>query len=156
MKTLFTATLLSLLALHPAHAAEPAGAAMANQMTCGQMIASKAVIPQKLAAGASSVAEMMEAHAKLMSANKDKASQAEVKGLHELVKSQKQVATDLDKVMNEMKKASSWPAAPHDAAKMKSDPELKSATEKVIATHKEVIAELQKLVADLEKGMKQP
>jgi hypothetical protein len=154
MKTLITTAFLSLLVLVPAHAAEPSGAAMANQPTCGQMIASKAVIPQKLAAGATSVAEMMDVHAKIMSANKDKASQAEVKGLREIAKSQRQVATDLDKVMNEMKKAGSWPAAPHDMDKMKSDPELKSATEKAIAAHKEIIAELQKTVAEMEKGMK--
>jgi hypothetical protein len=154
MKTLLTTIFLSLLTLVPAHAAEPSGAAMANQPACGQMIAGKAVIPQKLAAGATSVAEMLDAHAKFLAGNKDKASQAEVKGLRELAKSQRQVATDLDKLMNEMKKAASWPAAPHDMAKMKSDPELKSASEKAIATHKEIIAELQKMVAEMEKMMK--
>jgi hypothetical protein len=154
MRTFMVAALLSLLTLVPAYAAEPSGAAMAEQPACGQMIASKAVIPQKMAAGAMAVADMLDAHAKLMAANKDKAAQAEVKGMRELAKSHKQVAASLDKVAAEMKKAASWPAAPHDMAKMKTDPELKSATEKVISTHKEIIAELQKMVAEMEKAMK--
>jgi len=148
-RTLIAAPILSLLTMVPAHAADPA-----NQPTCGQMIAGMAVIPQKLAAGAMSVADMEEAHAKLMSANKDKASQTEVKGLRELAKAHKQVAASIEKVAAEMKKAASWPAAPHDMAKMQADPELKAATQKVISTHKEIIAELQKMVAEMEKGMK--
>lgn len=154
MKTLFTTALLSMLAMSPAHAAEPSSAAMHNPMSCGQMIASKIAIPQKLAAGATSVADMFEAHAKFMTANKDKASQAEVKGMRELAKSYRQVATDYDKVTREMKNAANWPAASHDEAKMKADPDLKAAAEKMIATHKEIIAELQKAVAEMEKAMK--
>lgn len=154
MKALLVTAFLSVLPLFPAHAADPSGPAMANQMTCGQMIASKAVLPQRLSAGASSVADMLDAHAKIMSTNKDKAAQAEVKGLRELSKQYRQIATDYDKATDEMKKAASWPAAPHDMAKMKSDPDLKRTTENVIATHKEIIAELQKAVAEMEKSMK--
>lgn len=154
MKTMIVSAFLSLLFLVPAHAAEPSGPAMANQPTCGQMIASKAVVPQRLSAGASALADMFDAHAKVMSANKDKASQAEVKGLRELARSYRQVATDYDKATDEMKKAAFWPAAPHDEAKMKADPDMKRATDNVIATHKEIIAELQKAVAELERSMK--
>ena len=142
--TLIAALLLSLVTLAPAHAADqPAMAAAAP--TCGQMTANMAVIPEKLAMGATSVAEMEEAHAKFMSANKDKASQAEVKGLRELAKTHKQIAA---------KKAASWPAAPHDMAKMKADPELMAASKKVLEAHKEIIAEMQKMVANMEKMMK--
>jgi hypothetical protein len=97
---------------------------------------------------------MEEAHAKFMAPNKDKASQAEVKGLRELAKTHKQIAANLEKVASEMKKAASWPTAPHDIAKMKADPELAAAAKKVLDAHKEIIAELQKMVANMEKQMK--
>ena len=81
--TLVVALLLSFVTFAPAYAADQPAMAAA-QPTCGQMTAGMAAIPEKLAMGAMSVAEMEEAHAKFMSANKDKASQAEVKGLREL------------------------------------------------------------------------
>jgi hypothetical protein len=151
--TLVAALLLSLVTFAPAHAADQPAMAAA-QPTCGQMTAGMAAIPEKLAAGALSVANMEEAHAKFMSANKDKASQAEVKGLRELAKTHKQIAANLEKVAGEMKKAASWPAAPHDMAKMKADPELAAASKKVLEAHKEIIAEMQKMVANMEKMMK--
>lgn len=151
--TLVAGLLLSLVTLAPAHAADQPAMAM-GQPTCGQMIAGLATIPEKIAMGATSVANMWEVHAKLLASNKDKASQAEVKGLRELVKSHKQVAAGMEKIAAEMKKASSWPAAPHDIAKMKADPELTAASKKVLEVHKEIIAEMQKLVANMEKQMK--
>jgi hypothetical protein len=39
-------------------------------------------------------------------------------------------------------------------AKMKADPELAAASKKVLDAHKEIIAELQKMVANMEKQMK--
>jgi hypothetical protein len=145
-KILIAALFLSLLTLVPAHAAD--------QATCGQHIAGMAGIPEKLAMGAMSVADMLDAHAKFTAASKDKASQTEAKGLKELAKSHKQIAASLEKISAEMKKASSWPAAPHDMAKMQADPELKATAQKVITVHKEIIAELQAMVANMEKGMK--
>jgi hypothetical protein len=145
-KTLIATLFLSLLTLLPAHAAD--------QMACGQQIAGMASIPEKLSVGAMSVSDMLDAHAKLMSSDKDKAAQAEAKGLRELAKSHKQISASLVKLSAEMKKAASWPAAPHDMAKMQSDPALKAAMQKVVAAHKEIIAEFQKMVADMEKGMK--
>jgi len=56
--------------------------------------------------------------------------------------------------VQELKKAASWPAAPHDMAKMKADPELNAAMRKVLDVHKEIIAEMQKMVANIEKQMK--
>ena len=149
--TLIAAVLLSLVTFAPAHAADQPMAMAGAQPTCGQMLSSMAVIPEKISMGATSVANMWEAHAKFMSANKDKASQAEVKGLRELVKEHKQIAADLDKAASSMKKAASWPAAPHDMAKMKADPELMAAQKKVLEVHKEIIAEMQKMVANMEK-----
>ena len=82
-------------ALGTAKAAEPpAGHAMAGhamaakgeQPTCGQMISSMASIPAKLSEGASSVAEMWDAHAALL--GKDKDSMAEAKGLRAMAKTQ--------------------------------------------------------------------
>ena len=150
--TLIAALLLSLVTFAPAHAADKPGMAMAGaQPTCGQMMSSMAVIPEKLAKGAMSVADMWEAHAKFMSSNKDKASQAEAKGLRELAKEHKQIAASLEKAAANMKKAASWPAAPHDMAKMKADPELMAAQKKVLDASKEIIAEFQKMVANMEK-----
>ncbi len=45
-----------------------------------------------------------------------------------------------------MAKALSWPAAPHDMAKMMSDPKLAKASKKVLDVHKEIIAMFQKMV----------
>jgi len=53
-----------------------------------------------------------------------------------------------------MRQAASWPAAPHDMAKMKADPELAAAGKKVLDAHKRIIAEMQKMVAQMEKQMK--
>jgi endonuclease/exonuclease/phosphatase (EEP) superfamily protein YafD len=149
---LIAALLLSLGTLAPARAADQPAMAAA-QPTCGQMTASMAAIPEKLAMGALSVAEMEEAHAKFLSSNKDKASQAEVKGLRDLAKAHKQVAASIEKVAAQMKQAASWPAAPHDMAKMKADPALAAAGKKVLDAHKEIIAEMQKMVAQMEKQM---
>ena len=68
--TLIAAVLLSLVTFTPAHAADQPAMAGA-QPTCGQMTAGMAVIPEKLAAGATAAANMWEALAKFMSSNKD-------------------------------------------------------------------------------------
>jgi len=120
--------------------------------TCGQMISGMAAIPAKLSEGATSVADMLEAHAALM--GKDKDSQAEVKGMRAIVKTHKQIAASLMKASEEMKKAASWPAAPHDMAKMSSDPKIVAAHQKLIDVHKEIIAMFQKMVSDMEAQAK--
>ena len=130
--------------LGAARAAEPKGA----EPTCGQMISSMAAIPAKLSEGAATVADMWEAHAALM--GKDKDSVAEAKGLREVAKTHKQIAALMIKASEEMKKAINWPVAPHDMAKMGSDPKLAAASKKVIEVHKEIIAMFQKMVADME------
>jgi hypothetical protein len=128
--------------------AAKAAPAKADHATCGQMISGMAPIPAKLSEGASSVADMLEAHAALM--GKDKDSMAEAKGLRAIAKTHKQIAALMVKASEEMAKASSWPAAPHDMAKMGSDPKLAAASQKVIDIHKEIIAMFQKMVADME------
>jgi|GEM_PF-1846803 hypothetical protein len=129
-----------------------AAASTADKMSCGQMIAGMAGIPAKLSEGASSVADMLDAHAAVM--GKEKEAAAEAKGLRALAKTHKQIAASLTKASEEMKKAASWPAAPHDMAKMKSDPKLAAASQKVIDVHKEIIAMMQKMVADMEAQQK--
>jgi len=62
------------------------------------MTANMAVIPGKTRNGAMSSGRDGGAHAKFLSSNKDKASQAEVKGLRELAKAHKQVAASIEKV----------------------------------------------------------
>lgn len=132
-----------------AQAAEAKAAAAKGDMpTCGQMVSGMAAIPAKLAEGAESVADMWEAHAALM--GKDKDSQAEAKGLRALAKGHKRVAAVLKKQSEEMKKAASWPAAPHDMAKMMSDAKLTAATQKLIEAQKEIVAVMQKSLADME------
>jgi hypothetical protein len=137
------------LVVGSAHAAEP----KRGQPTCGEKIASMAAIPAKLAEGAESVAEMWEAHSALM--GNDKESQAEVKGLRPLIKGHKQIAASLRKESEEMKKAASWPAAPHDMEKMMSDPKAAAAMQKLMQVHKDIIALMQKSLADMEAMHKQ-
>ena len=134
-----------------ARAAEPKGA----EPTCGQMISGMAAIPAKLSEGAATVADMWEAHAALM--GKDEDSVAEAKGLRAIAKTHKQIAASLMKASEEMKKASSWAGAPHDMAKMMSDPKLAEASKKMVEIHKEIIAMFQKSLAEMEaqhKAMK--
>lgn len=132
--------------------AEPKAAMKASEPGCGQFIASMAGIPEKLSESATAVAELMDAHAALL--GKEKAAQNEAKGLRMMAKTDKQVAMELKKASKEMKKAGSWPATPHEMAKMNADPKVQAATKKVIEKQKEVIALLQKSVADLEAQMK--
>ena len=154
-KLVFCLVVLGGFVMGSAQAAEPkaAPAAKGAEQSCGQMISSMAPIPAKLSEGASSVADMWEAHAALM--GKDKDSAAEAKGLRAIAKSHKQIAASLMKASEEMKKASSWPAAPHDMAKMMADPKLAEASKKVLEVHKELIAMFQKMVADMEAMHKQ-
>jgi hypothetical protein len=79
---------------------------------------------------------------------------AEAKGLRAVAKTHKQIAASLLKASEEMKKAASWPAAPHDMAKMSADPKLAETSRKVIEVHKEIIAMFQKMVADMEAQQK--
>jgi hypothetical protein len=137
------------LVIGSAQAAEPKG----GEPTCGQKVASMAAIPAKLAEGAETVAEMWEAHAALM--GNDKESQAEAKGLRALAKGHKQVAASLKKESEEMKKAASWPAAPHDMDKMMNDPKSAAAMQKLMRVHREIIALMQKSLSDMEAMHKQ-
>ncbi len=131
--------------------AEQPKAGQAAMEPCGQKIASMAGIPAKFSEGATAVAEMLDAHAALV--GKGKEGMAEEKGLRALAKTQRQVAAELTKASDEMKKAEKWPAAPHES-KMATDPKLMAATQKVIDTHKQIIAMLQKMVADMETQVK--
>jgi hypothetical protein len=150
----FSLVVLAGLAVAVAQAAEPKhAAAKADMPTCGQMVSGMAAIPAKLAEGAESVADMWEAHAALL--GKDKDSQAEAKALRALAKGHKQIAASLRKESEEMKKASGWPAAPHDMAKMSSDPKLTAAGHKLMEAQKEIIALMQKSLADMEAMHKQ-
>lgn len=130
----------------------PGMAQPGSEPTCGQKVASMAHVPAKLSEEATAVAEILEAHAALM--GKDKDSQAEVKGLRSLVKTEKQLAASLLKASEEMKKAASWPAAPHDMGKMASDPKLMAASQKLMSIHKELAAIYQKMAADAEAQAK--
>jgi hypothetical protein len=151
-KVVLSFVVLGCLTLATARAAEhkaaPAGAAKGAEPTCGQMIAGMAAIPAKLSEGASTVADVLEAHAALMGS--DKAAAAEVKGMHAVAKTHKQLAASLLKASEEMKKATAWPAAPHDMNKMMSDPKLAEANKRLVEIHKELIAMFQKMVNDAE------
>ena len=151
-KLVFCLATLATMVLGTAQAADPkpaqAMAAKGAESTCGQMISSMAPIPAKLSEGAASVAAMWEAHAALL--GKDKDSVAEAKGLRAIAKTHRQIAAILLKGSEEMAKALSWPAAPHDMAKMMADPKLAEANKKVMDVHKEIIAMFQKMVADME------
>jgi hypothetical protein len=143
-KLVFCLVTLAGLMIGEARAAEHKGA----EPTCGQMVAGMAAIPAKLSEGADSVADIWDAHAALM--GKDKDSQAEAKALRALARGHKQIAASLKKASEEMKKASSWPSAPHDMAKMTSDPKLAAASQRLMAAQKDIIALMQKSLADME------
>jgi hypothetical protein len=132
------------LVIGSANAAEPKG----GEPTCGEKVASMAAIPAKLAEGAESVAEMWEAHIALLGSDKD--SQAEAKGLRALVKGHKQLAASLRQESEKMAKATSWPNAPHDTKKMMADPKSTAAMQKLMRVHKDIIALMQKSLADME------
>lgn len=139
---------------HAGHAMKGGeGQAMkAADMSFGQMLSSHAGMPEKMAEGATAGADMLEAHAALLGKEKD--AQTEAKGMRAIAKAHRQVATDLKKVADEMKKAASWPAVPHDMAKMNADPKLMAAQKHFIEVHKEIIAMMQKAVSDMEAHQK--
>lgn len=165
-KVLFCAAMVLGIGLGSAGAAEPpAGRPMPGHAmegkpadakgmhaTCGQMTASMAGLPAKMGEGASAVADVLDAHVALL--GKDKDSATEAKAMRAIAKQYRQVAADYAKASDEMKKAANWPNAPHDMAKMRSDPKLSAATQKLIDVNKEIIAMLQKAVADMEQHQK--
>jgi hypothetical protein len=118
--------------------------------SCGQMISAKAALPKKMAEVMTSVADMMDAHAAIMTASKTKEASLEVAGLKKIAADHRALAESFQKTADDMSKASSWPNAPHDMNAMKSDPKLGAAMQKMLAAEKDMIALLQKEVADTE------
>jgi 2-oxoglutarate dehydrogenase E2 component (dihydrolipoamide succinyltransferase) len=134
-------------------AAAPAAAAPAGP-SVGQMIASKAPLPTKMAEVMTAVADMLEAHAALVKAGKTKEGAKEAAGLKKVAADHRALAKLFTKTAANMGKATSWPAAPPDMNAMASDPAMTAAMQKMIATHKEMIALMQKEVAEMEAHSK--
>lgn len=121
--------------------------------SCGQMVASKAVLPTKMAEVMTAVADMFDAHAAIMLASKNKDGAKEAAGLKKIAKNHRDLSTAFSKAAAEMSKAATWPNAPHDMAAMKADAKLGASMQKMLATHKEMIALMQKEVAEMEAMM---
>ena len=150
MKRVLHLTVLLVSVLLPVATATAADKANTGPATCGQTLGQMSAAPSKVAEITAAVAEMFEAHAALMDQGKDEASLAEARGLRAIAALHKQMSSDASKTAAAMKASESWAAAPHDMAKFSSDPRLNAATKKVVAAQKELIALLQKMVADME------
>jgi hypothetical protein len=138
----------------PPAAPAAAAPAPAGGPTCGQMMASKAVLPAKMAEVMAAVSEMLEAHAAFMIAGKTKEGAKEAAGMKKIAKMHKDLGALFTKTAAEMTKAGSWAAAPHDMAAMKADPKIQAAMAKMLQTHKDMAALLNKEVAEMEAMMK--
>ncbi len=126
--------------------------AHAEDKTCGQMMAEKAVLPAKMAEVMTAVVGMLDAHAKFMLDGKTKEGKKEATALQALAKHHKGLATAFTKTSEAMKKMAEVPGAPHDMGKMMADPAIGASMKEMVRTHKEMIALLQKEVADMEAG----
>jgi hypothetical protein len=89
-----------------------------TNMTCGQMMASKSVLPAKMAELMTAVADSMEGHAKWAGMGKDKASKGEQQAMMKLVKSHRELAASYTKLAAEMQKGKDLPPAAHDMKAM--------------------------------------
>jgi hypothetical protein len=137
----------------PAKAAAPAATPAtppAAAPSCGQMIASKAVLPAKMAELMTAVAETMDAHAALMIAGKTKEGAKEAKGLKKIAADHRALAKAMAKAQASMEAAAKWPNAPHDMATMMGDAKLMASMQKMLAAEKEMVALMQKDLAEME------
>lgn len=119
--------------------------------TCGQMMAEKADLPAKMSEVMTSVADMMDAHAKLMTGSKE--AKQEAAAFTKMAKEHRDLATRFKKTSDGMKKMGDLPAAEHDMAKMKADPKVQASMKAMLQSHKDMIALMQREVAEMEKMM---
>lgn len=154
MRNMLQMTVVLALVLSPVAAATAVEPASMAPPTCGQALGQMSAAPSKVAEITAAVADMFAAHASLMEQAKDPASMAEAKGLRAIAALHRQLSSDASKTAAAMKAAESWPAAPHDMAKLSTDPQLTAATKKVAALQKEFIVLLQKMAADMEAQAK--
>jgi hypothetical protein len=135
-----------------AYAAAPAAKAPAAMAmpSCGQMTASKAVLPAKMAELTTAVADMYDAHAAFMATDKSKEAMAEVEGLKKLALQHRELAAMFTKTSESMKGAAAWPVVAHDHTKMMADKKLMESMGKMLTTHKEMAALMQKEIAEME------
>jgi hypothetical protein len=140
----------------PAPAA-PAAAEPGTKMTCGQMMASKAALPSKMAELMTAVADSVEAHAK-WTGTKDKMAKAEHDMLMKVAKDHRAVAKQYTAIAATMTKAKDLQQAPHDpkTADMAKMAEL---TQKQITLAREMAAlmtkdadESEKMLASMKSG----
>jgi hypothetical protein len=124
--------------------------AHAEDKTCGQMMAAKAVLPAKMAETMTAVANMFDAHAKFMLEGKTKEGKKEADAFKGVAKQHRDLAAGFKKTAESMNKLATLPAAPHDMAKMMADPGIGAAMQEMMRTHKEMVALLQKEIADME------
>lgn len=150
MKKSLLFVLFAAVALLPATRAPAGGEAKGAEPTCGQMMAGMSVAPAKLSEVVTAVADVLDAHVALMEPQKDKATQTEIKALRAIAKTHRQLATDASKTAAEMKKAESVPGAPHDMSKFKADAKLNEASQRMLTKQKELVAVVQKMIADQE------
>lgn len=120
--------------------------------SCGQHMADKAVLPNKMVELMTAVADTMEAHAAFMVANAkgNKDAIAEADGLKAIAKDHRELATMMGKTATNMTNAGKWPNVPHDMNKMMSDAKIKEAMARMLKTEKEMSALMQQDIAMME------
>jgi hypothetical protein len=118
-------------------------AEMKGDKTCGQMTAEMAVLPGSMASFLDALADDFDAHAAIMRSSGHAEAKAEIDGLQALVAELRAASDAVEKVKTSMESARSWPGAPHDMEKIKTDPNGKR-------THQA----LKEKAKDVEKALK--
>jgi hypothetical protein len=121
--------------------------------TCGQIIAEKAVMPEKTAAFMTAAADMIDAHAAWMKAHKgDKNAAKEAQSLAKLSRSHRALAKSASAIATSMKGMATLPGAPHDMKLI--DPKLAETMQNHARAARELAELLQKEAAEMEKSAK--
>jgi hypothetical protein len=124
------------------------------EMTCGQMMARKAELPTKLSELITTVADNVEAHAKWMSASKDKAAKKEHDALMKVAKDHRQLAKQLTTTATTMTAQKDLPGTPHDPKTM-DVAKMTELTTKQIKLSREMATLLNKDADEAEKMLTQ-
>ena len=117
---------------------------MENPPTCGKGLAEHSVLPGKLGELIASVAENLDVHVRALDL-KDESSRREYDAYLELVKEQRDIATQLQATASRMAGYRDLPMGRHDPEAM-SAPSVLEAFEKLVQCEQELLALLQQRI----------
>lgn len=109
-----------------------------KKLSCGQMIAKKAVLPASMAQLMESVASIFEAHGKFIGATD--AGKAEAAAQQALAAKHREIAGKFTETAGMLRDAAQWPDVPHDMKAMNANAGLKDATQAIIKDMQKMIA----------------